>query len=166
MYGAMVASRRDGFRNPYYAAALEKPSPLAGKFTRKYFHDIAGRTSGKLGLKAFLATEQRIPGLGNGCLQDILFHAGMNPQTRLACLDKSDLDRLHNAVRAVLADMAAQGGRDTEKDLFGNPGGCKTVMSNKNSSRSCPVCGSGIERKTCLGGRVYFCPTCQPPVSR
>jgi hypothetical protein len=36
-----------------------------------------GQEVKKLSLKALLATEQRIPGLGNGVLQDILFKARM-----------------------------------------------------------------------------------------
>lgn len=166
MYGAMFASRIGGFENPYYAVALEKPSPLARKFSQKHFLDIAGATPAKLSLKALLATEQRIPGLGNGCLQDILFQAGMNPQTKLQFLDASDLKRLYQAVTETLADMAKLGGRDTEKDLFGNPGGYQTILSNKTVARPCSGCGGGIERKAYLGGKVYFCPACQPVVTK
>lgn len=164
MYGAMFASRLGEFENPYYAVAQEKPSPLTRKFSQKHFLGIADKAPAKLSLKAFLATGQRIPGLGNGCLQDILFQARMNPQTNLQFLDARDLERLYQSVVTVLADMVKQGGRDTEKDLFGNPGGYKTILSNKTATQPCPVCGGSIEKKAYLGGNVYFCPTCQPVV--
>ena len=44
--------------------------------------------------KAFLATEQRIPGLGNGCLQDILFRAGLNPRKKLEDWPDRDGDKV------------------------------------------------------------------------
>lgn len=166
MYGAMFASRLGEFENPYYSVALEKPSPLGKKFSQKYFLDMADKTPGNLSLKAFLATEQRIPGLGNGCLQDILFQAGMNPQTKLACLAASDRKRLYQTVITVLTDMTNRGGRDVQKDLFGNPGGYKTILSNKTASQPCPACGGAIEKKAYLGGKVYFCPTCQPVITK
>lgn|GEM_PF-2077218 len=39
--------------------------------------------------KAFLATEQRIPGLGNGVLQDILWTARIHPKLHKCALARS-----------------------------------------------------------------------------
>lgn len=166
MYGAMFASRPGEFETKYYAAAVAKPSPLAKGFTQKYFLTLTSGVEDKISVKAFLATEQRIPGLGNGCLQDILFHARLNPQTRLRFLDGNDFKRLYKSVTIVLGDMAAKGGRDTEKDLHGNPGGYRTVMSNKTVAQPCPGCGGTIVKKAYLGGNVYFCPACQPAMTK
>lgn len=58
--------------------------------------------------------------------------------------------------------MAEQGGRDTEKDLFGKAGGYPTVCSNTALSRPCPRCGGKLIRQSYLGGAIYFCPVCQP----
>jgi formamidopyrimidine-DNA glycosylase len=57
--------------------------------------------------------------------------------------------------------MAAGGGRDTEKDLFGCSGGYRTVLSGKSKDCPCPLCGSIIVRESYLGGNIYYCPTCQ-----
>jgi len=57
--------------------------------------------------------------------------------------------------------MVQRGGRDTEKDIFGSPGGYKTILSAKTKTMPCPVCGDIIIREAFLGGNVYFCPTCQ-----
>jgi formamidopyrimidine-DNA glycosylase len=43
-----------------------------------------------LSAKAFLATEQRIPGLGNGVLQDILFTAGIHPKRKMAAISEEE----------------------------------------------------------------------------
>ncbi len=162
MYGAMMAFRPGEFDNPYYAGAVAKPSPLTAAFTKKHFRAIVDAAPAKLTAKGLLATEQRIPGLGNGCLQDILFTAGLHPKTKVTSLADADFDRLYKTVTSVLKDMTAKGGRDTEKDLCGQPGGYRTILSAKTLGNPCPGCGGVVERQAYLGGNVYFCPTCQP----
>jgi formamidopyrimidine-DNA glycosylase len=114
-----------------------------------------------LSAKAFLATEQRIPGLGNGVLHDILWTARIHPRRKLATLSDDKMGRMYDAVKSVLPAMAEQGGRDTERDLFGQPGGYKTILSKHTLGTPCPVCGSTIQKATYLGGSIYFCPACQ-----
>jgi len=75
MYGGIIAFRKN-FDNPYYLGALSKPSPLDDAFDEACFGRLLSDAKSNLSAKAFLATEQRIPGLGNGVLQDILFRIG------------------------------------------------------------------------------------------
>jgi formamidopyrimidine-DNA glycosylase len=92
MYGGLFAFRDGENRNPYYLVAKEKPSPLTEAFDEAYFqHLVEGNLGQKLSLKAFLAAEQRIPGLGNGVLQDIMFNAGLHPKRKLDSLNASEL---------------------------------------------------------------------------
>ncbi len=86
--------------------------------------------SEKLSLKAFLATEQRIPGLGNGVLQDILYNARLHPKKKLGALSDGEFAALFSSVKNTLAEMTRNGGRDTEKDLFGSTGGYVTKLSS------------------------------------
>ena len=118
MYAGIHLCSEDQYHSVYHQAAREKPSPLGVDFTKDYFMAMASQ-SGKLSAKAFLATEQRIPGLGNGVLQDILFRARIHPRQKLQSLDAANRDRLYDSVKTTLGDMAASGGRDTERDLFG-----------------------------------------------
>ena len=62
---------------------------------------------------------------------------------------------MYEAVKHVLAEMTAQGGRDTERDLFGRPGGYKTVLSKNTVDTPCPACGT-IIRKRALSGRQHL----------
>lgn len=162
MYGGMQLYVPGECDNFYYLVTKQRPSPLTDAFDRAYFSALLAGAKPNASAKAFLATEQRIPGLGNGCLQDILFDAGVHPQSKLSALGEDDLDRMFRSTRRVLADMAAGGGRDTEKDLAGNPGGYRTNLSSKTLAYPCPKCGGGLVRKAYLGGNVYFCPVCQP----
>lgn len=162
MYGGMFAYPDGANDNPYYTVALEKPSPLTDAFDEAYFETILAAAKPTLSAKALLATEQRIPGLGNGVLQDILFLSGIHPQRTVQTLDDALLHTLFTNVKSTLRSMTDEGGRDTEKDLFGKPGGYRTLLSRKTVGFPCPQCGGPIERKAYLGGNVYFCPKCQP----
>ena len=161
MYGG-ISAYRGIFDNEYYRGALEKPSPLADGFDAGYFEALFAATKKNYSAKAFLATEQRIPGLGNGVLQDMLFRAGIHPRRKLATFSDGTVEKLYEAVRETLAEMTAGGGRDTERDLFGNSGGYRTLLSRNTYAAPCPVCGTDLVKEAYLGGAVYYCPNCQP----
>lgn len=141
--------------------ARKKPSPLTDAFDRAYFQDLLDGVDPKLSAKAFLATEQRIPGLGNGVLQDILWTARLHPKRKLSECAEMQFDALFEAVKSVLARMTAEGGRDTERDLFGRAGGYVTVLSKNTVDKPCPACGAPICKEPYLGGAIYYCPACQ-----
>ena len=164
MYGGLYAwDRRETFDNPYYRIALEKPSPLEPEqFTQDYFMQLlAGPDVQKLSAKAALATEQRIPGLGNGVLQDILWKAHLSPRRKINSLTGEETQALYASLMGTLAEMSRLRGRDTEKDLYGIPGGYRSVMSAKNAGAPCPACGWAIVKEAYMGGSVYTCPNCQ-----
>lgn len=161
MYGGILAFRRT-FENPYYLGARTKLSPLDAEFDADYFRSMLVGVKQNLSAKAFLATEQRIPGLGNGVLQDILFRAGIHPKRKLATLGDGDVERLFGTVKSLLTEMTGRNGRDTEKDLFGNCGGYAVQLSRNTCTEPCPVCGGSIVKEAYLGGAVYYCTCCQP----
>jgi formamidopyrimidine-DNA glycosylase len=162
MYGGMGSFKAGTLDNPYYKAAKEKTSPYSAAFNEGYFNGlISFAEAQKLSLKALLATEQRIPGLGNGVLQDILFKAGMHPKKKAQPLSGEEKKLLFQAVKDTLSRMAEQGGRDTELDLFGRPGGYRTILSKNTVSKPCAVCGTLIKKEAYMGGTVYYCEKCQ-----
>jgi len=162
MYAAILAFP-DGANddNFYYMVGKEKPSPLTDEFDAAYFASLLTDETKKLSAKAFLATEQRIPGLGNGVLQDILWTAKIHPKKKMTTLSDSEFETMFDTVKSLLSKMTELGGRDKEKDIFGKPGGYVTVMSKKNDGAPCPVCGTPIRRFSYLGGNVYVCEGCQ-----
>jgi formamidopyrimidine-DNA glycosylase len=162
MYGGIGSFREGELDNPYYKVAKEKPSPLSPAFNRVYFDRmISAEEVQKLSLKGLLATEQRIPGLGNGVLQDILFNAKMNPKKKVSILSQRDNDVLFESLKSTLSEMKERGGRDTELDLFGHPGGYKTILSKNTVNKPCPVCGTMIKKEAYMGGSIYYCEKCQ-----
>ncbi|ADL53778.1 formamidopyrimidine-DNA glycosylase [Clostridium cellulovorans] len=163
MYGGIWCfNENSDFKNPYYDIAKDKPSPLCDEFDKNYFFKLINSPDiQKLSTKSFLATEQRIPGLGNGVLQDILWQSKLHPKRKINSLATGDKELLFINIKKVLLEMVELNGRDTEKDLFGNNGGYKTRMSKNTVGSSCPSCDEIIEKANYLGGSIYFCPNCQ-----
>ncbi|MCL1913747.1 MAG: endonuclease VIII [Eubacteriaceae bacterium] len=163
MYGFLgLQEAGKEIENEYYGLEVSGIGALDEKFTLGHLAGLAEAPgSPKLSMKAFLATGQRILGIGNGVLQDILFNAGIRPRRKVSELGDGQLPVLYNSIISTLEEMARLGGRDTEKDLHGNYGGYATIMSSKGYKNGCPKCGGGITKEAYMGGSVYYCPVCQ-----
>ncbi|MCL2116378.1 MAG: hypothetical protein FWH29_09175 [Methanobrevibacter sp.] len=162
MYALIHIALANEYENEYYDVAKEKPSPLADDFNMEYFEEMLGEVRSNTSIKSFLATKQRIPGLGNGTLQDILFHAKIHPKTKIKMLKVEDNDKLFESVKKTLKLMRKNKGRNTEKTLFGEFGKYETILSSKSFKNPCPVCRDKIVKESYLGGTIYYCPSCQP----
>jgi len=163
MYGGLIVFKDNAYENEYYSVAKEKPSPLSDMFNRSYFDEICkiAEEKKKISLKAILATEQRIPGLGNGCLQDVLYNAKLHPKQKFNELSENQKTNLFISIKATLKEMTDMGGRDTEKDLHGNACGYETKVCKLTVNKPCKVCGTLIQKAAYMGGSIYFCPECQ-----
>lgn len=160
MYGSILAYSGI-LENPYHQGSLKSLSPLDEAFDEAFFDRIISGVKRDLPAKALLATEQRIPGLGNGVLQDILFNARIHPKRKKSSLTDSAKTDLFKSLSLTLKKMTELGGRDTEKDLFGKNGGYRSILSKNTLNDPCPECGGSIKKEAYLGGAVYFCPSCQ-----
>ena len=164
IYGGIYL--HDGsYDNKYYLESKNAVTSFSSEFT-DYFHRLITESKPNLSAKAFLATEQRFSGIGNGTLQDILFTARIHPKRKISTLSENEKDNLLNSVMTVLKEMTDLGGRDTEKDLFGVSGRYKTLMSKNTVGANCPKCGNEIVKENYLGGSVYYCPQCQPDIKK
>lgn len=161
MYGFINTFVNDSFDNEYYLKSRESISPLSGQYTEQEFEKLFANAKKSLSAKALLATEQRIPGVGNGVTQDILFNARIHPRQKVLLLPDSRKEELFNALKETLAQMTARGGRDTQSDLYGINGGYPTILSAKTWKSPCICCGGTLVKEAYLGGSVYYCPECQ-----
>lgn len=159
MYGGIVL-HTDDYNNEYYTKSRQAVSPFEDGF-KSFFDNLFASSKKTLSVKAFLATEQRFPGIGNGVLQDILFTAGLMPKRKIGDIADNEKDTLFYAIVEVLKKMTAAGGRDTEKNLYGKPCGYPTILCKNTLSQPCPKCGGVIMKEPYMGGAVYYCPNCQ-----
>jgi formamidopyrimidine-DNA glycosylase len=145
-----------------YAASIPV-SPISDEFTYDRFKELLADDAhqGKRSVKAFMASRPRISGVGNGYVQDICFRAGLHPRRDLLDLTGRERQRWYHAIRKTLGEAIKRGGRDTETNLYGEPGGFVPILDRRTNGQPCPECGTAIEKIAYRGGSCYFCPKCQ-----
>ena len=165
MYGGIMCYSKDaanGVLSEYYRTAKSKPQVMSDAFSKEYFLGLINDESAqKKSAKAFLATEQTVPGLGNGVLQDILYHAHIHPKKKIAALTDKEKENLFYQVKETMNDIYRQGGRSTESDLFEANGKYVACLSKDTAGKACPRCGETIVKENYLGGSIYYCRGCQ-----
>lgn len=162
MWGAMFCYLAGENGLPTEYVVKKCPDPYTSAFDEAYYDMLWNHVKPSISVKAFLATEQRIPGFGNGVLHDTLFNAGLHPKRKIETLNTADHQKLFSSIKSTLFAMRDGGGRDTEKDLHGRKGGYQTILSSKTLKNPCPVCRGELKREAYLGGNIYFCGNCQP----
>ncbi len=162
MYSAISVFKKDeGTNDKHYNLELTGVGVMDKAFTFEYFKSLINKDTTSISLKAFLATEQRILGIGNGSVQDILFNAKMNPKRKVNALSEKELRILCNATFSTIKEMCDNNGRDTEKNIYGNSVGSKTKMSKNTYKNPCLAGGKEIKKESYLGSSIYYCPNYQ-----
>lgn len=138
-------------------------SPLSDAFTFAYFNGLFDALPEKkrVTAKYFIISEPGIWGVGNGCLQDILYRAKVHPKRLMISLSNEEKQMLYLAIKQTLAEIVELGGRDSERDFYNRCGGYQRNLHSKMVGRPCRECGAPIEKIQYLGGAAYFCPSCQ-----
>lgn len=148
---------------PGWATEGNFPSVLSDDFSLDFFLQLIRDTELRsLSVKAFLATKNRIPGLDNTILHEILWEAEVNPKSKMAALHEADYTRIYYAIKKVFPEVIENGGLDTQKDIFNHLGGYVTKASKNTLGKPCARCGGTIVKESYLGGVVYYCSQCQP----
>lgn len=166
MYGGLWAIPKskvdeiNGWLKNYLENAQAKPNPIIDAFSISYFNEILNDDPNE-SLKQILTTKGRIPGLGNGVLQDILFHANLHPRKKVKTLTNEEKNNLFQSIKTVLKTMIDNGGRDSETDLYNHKGGYKTLSTYYKNEEACPKCHDNIIKEQYMGGSIYYCPSCQ-----
>jgi formamidopyrimidine-DNA glycosylase len=162
MWGAMELYETGQEQERQYVKGM-RATPIEPEFTFDYFCGLIDSllAGPKRSVKGLLTQEQLIPGLGNAIAQDILFRAGLHPRQPITDLSQAQRRYLYDAVRITVQEVIANGGRNDEVDLHGQPGGYARLMDRRAAGQPCPTCGTLVEKIQYLGGACYFCPRCQ-----
>jgi formamidopyrimidine-DNA glycosylase len=105
-----------------------------------------------------------IAGIGNMYADEALFAAGIHPFRTANSLSPEEIRSLHRAIVDVL--KSAIGSKGASINTYIRPDGqLGTAHDNfrvaHRGGKSCPVCGSPIERLAIRNRGSYFCPRCQ-----
>lgn len=141
--------------------------PLDPAFTRKAFREtIAGRSTR---IKPLLLDQRHIAGLGNIYVDEALHRAGIHPERTADSLSAKELNKLHEAIVAVLGEAVEAGGSSVKSYVNGQGemGMFQLrLMAYGRNGEPCRQCGTIIV-KTVVGGRgTHYCPACQKPKRR
>jgi formamidopyrimidine-DNA glycosylase len=166
MWGGVKLLDKSQFaEKPYEETGVQ---PLSDEFTLYDLHHMLDeypeRTS--KGVKGFLVatgyvTPNHIAGLGNAIVQDILFHARLNPKRKTHEITSGERENLFKSINKTVAEAIRLGGRYDEVDLFGQHGRYIRLMDSKTKDTPCINCSADIKKISYLGGACYICPHCQ-----
>ncbi len=110
--------------------------------------------------KAALMNQKVIAGIGNAYSDEILFQAGIHPETDFQALPESGFGQLHDRMKGVLTKAVA-----LRADPARMPAGW--LIPHREAGAVCPGgCPDRIERTQVSGKSAYFCPSCQVPPTR
>ena len=118
----------------------------------------------KAPIKAALLNQKLLHGVGNIYADESLFRARIRPRRRAHTLTRSELEKLHSAVRKVLQEAIAAGGSSISDyvDADGEAGFFQIQHRvYGREGEACLVCKSPI-KKIVVGGRgTHYCAKCQ-----
>jgi formamidopyrimidine-DNA glycosylase len=117
-------------------------------------------------IKALLLDQGPISGLGNIYADEALHLAGIHPLTPGGELTVDDLERLLDAVRAVLGAAIDNGGTTLDDLAYLLPDGragdnLGRLRVYGRTDLPCLTCGTPIERVVVRARSTHFCPNCQ-----
>jgi len=148
--------------HPWFAGL--GPEPLGNGFSADH---LAGAFRGKAqSIKVSLLDQRIVAGLGNIYVCEALFRAGISPALPAGKVGRPRLERLAQAIRAVLLEAIDAGG-STLRD-FANADGGQGYFQHRfdvygRENKPCPRDERHpIIRRIVQGGRsTFFCPGCQ-----
>jgi len=138
------------------------PEPLAAGFTAKV---LAKTLSGRMApIKALLCDQGLVVGIGNMYADEALFLARIHPLRSGKSLSAEEIERLHRAIRQVLA--TAINNKGASVDTYFRPDGQLGTAHFEfkvahGRGKNCPNCGTLLERLSIRNRGSYFCPKCQ-----
>ncbi len=144
------------------------PEPLSDEFTSEWFH-TALKARRRL-LKPLLLDQTFVAGLGNIYVDESLHRAGLHPLARSERITPASAARLHDAIRAILAEAIAREGSSFDvwyRTPDGNAGSFQDEFRvYGREGEECLKCGTDIVRIVVGQRGTHFCPRCQPRSAR
>lgn len=132
--------------------------PLNEKLTSRYLKEKLGKK--KKSIKEMLQEQSIIAGIGNIYSDEILYAAGIYPETKCMDMDDEEWDRLAKKIPEIIAwgiDTNEMTPEDKGKEYRNIP----HLRVYGRAAQPCPVCQAVI-KKISLGGRSScYCPECQ-----
>ena len=113
-------------------------------------------------LKRALTDPRLFSGIGNAYSDEILHRARLSPLKLTRALDEGEVARLYDATRTTLGDwivrLRAEAGDGIPEKVTAFREG---MAVHGRYRKSCPACGSPVQRIVYAENEANYCPTCQ-----
>ena len=139
------------------------PEPLEADFTPQILAQrLTNRTAP---IKALLCDQTFLAGIGNMYTDEALFAARIHPIRPSGSLSRDEIERLHSAIQQVL--LSAIDNKGASVNTYFRPDSEQGTAHLQfqvahRRGKTCPVCGTPIQRLPIRHRGSYFCPKCQP----
>ena len=129
------------------------PDVLSADFTYQKFQNILDKRRGYL--KSTLMNQAVMSGIGNIYSDEILFQAGIHPQTKLDALDSNTKRNIYEQLQFVLnAAITAHAEPQKMPENF--------LLPHRKKGSNCPKCKRQVSTLKVAGRTSFYCPNCQP----
>ena len=113
-------------------------------------------------LKRSLTDPRTFSGIGNAYSDEILHRAGLSPVALTQKLAPEGIQRLHAAVREVLAEWTRRLRAEAADGFPENVTAFRPEMAvHGRFGKPCPVCGTTVQRIRYVENETNYCPRCQ-----
>ena len=136
--------------------------PLSDSFTPEALWALTKRT--RTPVRNFLLDQRRVAGVGNIYALEALFRAGIRPTRRGHRITKKEAERLHGALRDVLARAIEHRGTTFSdyRDASGEAGGFEPLLEvYGREGEPCRRCHAKVKRTVLTNRSAFYCPRCQ-----
>jgi formamidopyrimidine-DNA glycosylase len=157
-FGTWELLRDDEARAAFLALRLG-PEPFSDEFSPEFLHAALRRREAPL--KPVLLDQRVVAGLGNIYADEALWTAKLHPELPASRVRRADAERLHAAIREVLAaGIAAQGAsiRDYRTPDGGQGSAQERFAVYGRTGLPCPRCGTPIKRLVVGQRGTHICP--------
>ena len=159
-FGFLDLLRTDAL-DAYPPFAAMGPEPLGPELTAAYLLGAFDRRTAPI--KAMLLDQRIVAGLGNIYVCEALHRARIAPSRAAGRIALPRLERLAEAIKAVLEDAIAAGGSSLRD--FAHPDGALGYFSKQflvygREGEAC-TCGGTVRRRVEAGRSTFWCPRCQ-----
>ncbi|MDQ6871783.1 MAG: formamidopyrimidine-DNA glycosylase [Gemmatimonadota bacterium] len=113
-------------------------------------------------LKRSLTDPRLFSGIGNAYSDEILHRAKLSPIKHTRRLSEEEIQRLFDATRATLVEWAERLRKESKGDFPAKVTAFREEMAvHGKFGKSCPVCGTPVQRIRYADNETNYCPRCQ-----
>ena len=134
---------------------LSRLGPDADRIDRDEL--VRGLAAARERIHGYLRDQSRLAGIGRLLANEILHEARLSPFTNTARLDADRIDRLHQAMTAVIARGLAH---ERTRPEMGRSADRPSNVHHR-IGRPCTICGDEVRSVTYRRYVVAYCPACQ-----